>query len=297
MLVGPAGSGKSTCAGYLFDNSENGVIVSSDRIREELYGDESVQGDPSRVFNLCRSRCIDLLNKGNDVIFDATNLNRKKRKSFLNDIKNRTSVCIRYECVVVATTYEDCVLHNSQRERKVPEYVIYRHFSQFQMPLYSEGWDYIDVYRTSYTTLAVMLDRCKEISHDNIHHKYNVYEHLLQAEYCIIQNCSNKVTKENLSLLQALALWHDVGKAYTKVFHNKKGEPTEEAHFYNHECWSAMYCLCDPTYSTTDSVKLAQLVSLHMMKYQPEYETFLTRWAPEYQNLLELFNKADEESA
>ena len=52
MLVGPAGSGKSTVAKEML-SKDNFVIVSSDSVREELFGDESIQGDPSHIFNIC----------------------------------------------------------------------------------------------------------------------------------------------------------------------------------------------------------------------------------------------------
>ena len=49
MLVGVAGSGKSTLAAKIFqliDSSNKTVLLSSDVIREELYGDASVQDNP-----------------------------------------------------------------------------------------------------------------------------------------------------------------------------------------------------------------------------------------------------------
>lgn len=295
MLVGPAGCGKSTCAKYLCDNNNNYIVVSSDSIRGELYGDESIQKDPAEIFSVCRTRCIEFLNAGKDVILDATNLNRKKRKAFLNDLKNRVGADLLCYCVVIAITYEDCLAQNNSRDRKVPEKVIRKHFCQFQMPLYSEGWTNISVVPNSTVTLQEMLEKCKAIEHDNHHHKYNVYGHVVKAESWIIDHVSDD--DPDRYLLQQLALWHDVGKIYTKVFSDKKGNATPEAHFYCHECWSTMYCLCAPLYVGDLKVKLAQLVSLHMMKYQPEYNVFIDRWAPEHRRLLEIFNQADAESA
>lgn len=294
MLVGPAGSGKSTVAKNMCSEDEY-VVVSSDSIRGELFGDESIQGDPSKIFSVCRERCIEALANGHDVIFDATNLNRKKRKSFLNDVKNRSHVPVQAECIVVAITYEDCLRQNKQRDRQVPDYVIHKHFSQFQMPLYSEGWSTIGVVRRSEVSLQVLLEQCKELKHDNSHHKYDVYEHISQTESWIVSNV--RPNYRDFSLLLHLALWHDVGKLYTKVFTDKSGNPTDEAHFYCHEAWSSMYSLCDPYYSGTFRVKLAQLISLHMMKYQPEYNTFVERWVPEYRDILDTFNRADAASA
>ena len=295
MLVGPAGSGKSTYAQDLCNQNNNCIIVSSDSIRQELFGDESVQGDPNEVFSLCKTRCIEALKEEKDVILDATNLVRKRRKSFLNDIKNRAGISFTSVCIVVASTYEDCIAHNLDRERQVPEEVIHKHFCQFQMPLYSEGWDVIDSVTNSNVSLQQMLDKCKGLEHDNHHHKYNVYDHISQTEFWIARNMEG--SSPDFTLLRQLSLWHDVGKVYTKVFEDKEGNATEEAHFYSHEAWSSMYSLCDNSYSQLFKIKLAQLISLHMMKYQPEYDTFISNWAPEYKDLLDIFNKADAESA
>lgn len=295
MLVGPAGSGKSTVANNLRSEDNNYVIVSSDSIRYELFGDESVQGNPAEIFAICRSRCANLLSIGHSVIFDATNLNRKKRKSFLNDVKSRAGVEFTKHCIVVAVTYEDCCVQNKNRQRTVPDFVIRRHFNEFQMPLYSEGWDKITVVQRSNITLDSILDKCRGLAHDNHHHKYDVYEHCKQTQSWISSNVDP--LSEHYGILLHLALWHDVGKFYTKVFTDKKGNPTEEAHFYCHENWSCMYNLCDDYYTGDFKIKLAQLISLHMMKYQPEYGRFIEKWAPEYKDILDIFNRADAESA
>ena len=47
MLVGIPCSGKSS-----FVKEQNGIWISSDKIREELYGDESIQENPEKVFRV-----------------------------------------------------------------------------------------------------------------------------------------------------------------------------------------------------------------------------------------------------
>ena len=87
MLVGLPGSGKSTYANTFRSqllseiNDERVVIISSDAIRKELYGDESIQTDPARVFSLMEERTLDELDKGSVVLYDATNINRKNRSN------------------------------------------------------------------------------------------------------------------------------------------------------------------------------------------------------------------------
>ena len=47
ILIGIPGSGKSTYAKEEHESNSNSVYLSSDKIREELYGNESVQGNPA----------------------------------------------------------------------------------------------------------------------------------------------------------------------------------------------------------------------------------------------------------
>lgn len=84
MLCGLPASGKSHYALDLQrimsnETNEKTVIVSSDNIRKELYGDENIQGNPEEVFNLVHERILQSLNNGVNVIYDATNLKRKYR--------------------------------------------------------------------------------------------------------------------------------------------------------------------------------------------------------------------------
>ena len=45
--------------------------------------------------------------------------------------------------------------------------------------------------------------------------------------------------------MQKLLRYHDTGKLYTKEFRNYRGEPTETAHFYGHENYSAYLYLTE----------------------------------------------------
>ena len=79
ILIGLPGSGKSTYCKEKRESNSNSVYLSSDKIREELYGNESIQGNPAEVFTLMQSRAIEALKNGIDVFYDATNLTRKDR--------------------------------------------------------------------------------------------------------------------------------------------------------------------------------------------------------------------------
>ena len=91
LLVGLPDSGKSTYGLQLrtqmLIDSIDTIMLSSDGIRKELYGDETIQGNPKEVFNLMRERTINALAAGTSVIYDSTNLTRKNRASILQSIQ------------------------------------------------------------------------------------------------------------------------------------------------------------------------------------------------------------------
>ena len=83
MMVGLPASGKSTYVKELAEEMR-AVICSSDAIRKELCGDENSQDNNEEVFKLLHSRIKECLKKGVNVIYDATNINSKRRRAFLS---------------------------------------------------------------------------------------------------------------------------------------------------------------------------------------------------------------------
>ena len=79
LPIGISGSGKS----YIYNRDyKDCVQVSPDLIREELTGDISNQSKNKEVFKLAFERVDEYLNNGQDVFFDATNVNKSQRKTF-----------------------------------------------------------------------------------------------------------------------------------------------------------------------------------------------------------------------
>lgn len=78
MLMGISGSGKSTYAKALEKNCGYKVF-SSDVLREELFGNENDQTHNSEVFEELHRRILKALDAGENCVYDATNLNRKRR--------------------------------------------------------------------------------------------------------------------------------------------------------------------------------------------------------------------------
>ena len=79
LPIGISGSGMS----YIYNRDyKDYVQVSPDLIREELTGSISDQSKNKEVFKLAFERVDEYLNKGQDVFFDATNVNKTQRKNF-----------------------------------------------------------------------------------------------------------------------------------------------------------------------------------------------------------------------
>ena len=129
IMIGCPGSGKSTIAKKMAQNT-GAVIVSTDAIRGELFGDEGCQDNPMRVFKTAYERIASALSNGKDVYFDATNLHREGRNDARFKINNMffeeggTPGNIKYEAVLVRADLETCLRRNRTRSRHVPEDVL-----------------------------------------------------------------------------------------------------------------------------------------------------------------------------
>lgn len=267
LLCGIPGSGKSTYAKEYIVQNSNTVHLSSDSIRAELYGDESIQGDPAEVFSLMQKRAVEALNNGNDVLYDATNITRKDRASII-------SICPKFaniEAHIIWAPIEVCIERDSKRERTVGKEVVDRILKRFQAPYFDEGFDEIEIIRTYYPD--EYFTKCFEdmkIPHDNPHHTLSIYDHCIAARDCI-----QPATHE----MYHAAWWHDIGKPYVKSFTDSKGNPCDTAHYYQHQCLSAW--ISYGFFSVTP--KIAWLISTHM-------EPFLNT---KYYNNLPPFLKKD----
>lgn len=277
ILCGIPGSGKTAYAKSYIEHNCNTVHLSSDAIRKELYGDESIQGNPVDVFSLMKKRAIDALNNGCNVIYDATNITRKDRASIID-------VCPKFakiECHVIWAPIEVCIEIDSKRERTVGKEVIDRMLKRFQAPYYDEGIDEIKVILPHhFNTHDYINSLCSsmEIPHDNPHHTLDILDHCVEADRYIIEK-----TGEYSSDIGFAAFYHDVGKPYVKAFVDNKDNPCEHAHYYQHHCvsaWLSYGACCLATYS--DAVKIAWMISTHMdpfmnTKYYNNLPPFLKR--------------------
>lgn len=299
MMVGVAGSGKSTLAKNLAA-SIGAEIVSSDAVRGELYGDESCQANHAKVFEVVHNRIRSLLKENKDVIYDATNLSCKRRMNFLKDIG---ALAREKTCMVVVTTPEDIEERMKLRDRKVPMEVVHKQLCQFQCPNYYEGWDNIVVEYNSTTEAChasgiKLLDEC-DVPHDNPHHTLSIKEHMNKAE----ENAKNLAFRiSGLNILEEgwNARIHDIGKPRCKTFTDRNGNPTEIAHYRNHQNYSAYYSLifdgCDSYISTRASLDNACIIQWHMEHYLRQgkaLEKFYEMIGPRLSRRLRVLEEAD----
>ena len=288
FLVGLPGCGKSTYADSYMNDHPNTVILSSDDIRLQLWGDANDQQNPSRVFDEMLKGTIHFLNEGQDVIYDATNLVAKTRKATLAKIRKSVKEDFIAQCIFVACPLSECKRRQGDRERKVPVEVIDRMVRQFETPWYNEGWDQIDVVCGSPTKQSVDREHWRMLgeSHDNPHHTASLEIHCANCEMNMRDALSTVkwVHERTYTLLIEAAYNHDLGKHKTKAFFDSKGNPSEVAHYYNHNNVGAYLWLtgdkCNE-WTTREFLYIALLIQWHMQPfflrdengdYRPKFE-------------------------
>lgn len=254
LLVGPPGSGKTTYANKYIEEHPGTVHLSSDKIRKEFHGDESIQDNPGEVFAIMQKRAIAGLDFGYNVIYDATNMTRKDRAGII-------AACpkfVKIECHIIWAPIETCVARDMARERTVGKEVIDRMLKRFQAPYHDEGIDEIKIMKSDafdkYAYGSYIMNAMK-IPHDNPHHTLNVYDHCMEAHKLTVLK-----THDYFGEVCLAAQYHDIGKPYVKAFVDSKGNPCDIAHYYQHNCLGAWMSYGMPNVTPY----VAWLVSVHM---------------------------------
>lgn len=281
VLCGVPGSGKSTYARNKVNNDSNIVWLSSDAIRERLYGDANCQDDPGKVFEIMQKEAVEALEKGFDVIYDATSITRKARAGILNAVPKYVQKC----CVIIWAPIDICIERDKARARTVGKEVIDKMLKRFEAPFYDEGFDTIMVHVSDvhYNRKQYYEDviHAMMIPHDNPHHSADIVEH------CHL--CGNGLLDETIPEIVVKAGYvHDIGKPYTKTFTNTKGEETETAHYYGHQGVGAWISYGFFGHNPT----LAWLISTHMAPFVNQ--KYYSSLPPCYKHWIDMLHAADK---
>lgn len=300
MMVGLPGAGKTTKAHELAVEY-NAKVYSSDDIRKELYGDSRIQDNHQHVFDTMRNRIKQDLAEGKSVIHDATNISYKKRMALLQEVKKYNP---NTACYLIIKPYDKCLEDNALRQYPVPENVMKSMLSRFWIPQEYEGWNEIHVGFTHQccgeNPLSKALESTFEYDQENKYHALPLGEHMLETKNILKNIARLDVNNDKDIILATAALFHDIGKPFTKTFITKKGQPTEDARYYGHANVGAYMFL---TLSRDDDVPLwamleaCNFIQWHMMPYNLEANggcaKFINLVGQEFYNRLMLLHVAD----
>ena len=146
VMCGLPASGKSTYSEWLAINA-NFHRICPDVIRKDLYGDENIQGDGKKVFSIAHYQMGTIGNLRGNVVFDATNIDRKTRKDLVKKMRPHFDIII---CKWFSTPLLTCKLRNAKRERQVPEEVLDSMYERFRAPMLDEGFDLVEEIKNYY---------------------------------------------------------------------------------------------------------------------------------------------------
>ncbi len=141
ITVGIPGCGKSTFAD-VYGSQTGAIVISSDKLREELTGDVEDQSRNRDLFGIMHQRIRACLYEGYSVLVDATNLKPEYRKDLM-DIADDLEVVGYAHVFSISASFDTCQARNLARERVVPEHVMKRFWKMFLAScptLEDEGW-------------------------------------------------------------------------------------------------------------------------------------------------------------
>jgi predicted kinase len=157
LLVGTAGSGKSTFARRHFKPTE---ILSSDFFRGLIADDESDQAVTADAFHALSLIAAARLRNRRLTVIDATNVQRRARRPLLR-------LARRHQTPTVAIVFDlpeaICLERDAERaERQVGAAVIHEQFQRLQQALLTlphEGFQSVFIFRSPDEISAPMIER------------------------------------------------------------------------------------------------------------------------------------------
>ena len=288
VTVGLPSSGKTSWVDdFIGENQGKAIdVISSDKIREEVFNDIEDQNHNSEVFDLMKRRTKESLSQGHIAIYEATNISSKRRRALLKELNKYYDKAI---CLFKYKRLTACQIDNEKRDREVPSNVIDRMYRNFEIPHKSEGFDEIIVDFDEKTNLYLsnkskggigfLKDELLAIE------TYDDYKSLLcqlGLNQCIDMPQDSKWHTLSLSKHMYFCFravreyhWHDINLVIASMLHDisKPKVKTEDkdqkyAHYYGHENASA-YDVIDilsryVRIDIEDILEIAWLIGNHM---------------------------------
>lgn len=259
VLVGVAGAGKSTHAEDLLTSYEFGdglaTRLSSDEYRIKLFDslkEGNKKGNDSIVFNELHKDLKSLIESGEHdaIIYDATNINRRRRRALYRNVKQWSKGEIEVEIVYFSMSLRELLLNNEYRKdnephKVVPDDVIERMYKNIQVPRIGADCDKLTVlgkpmfdYDILHMELRKGVNFTKAIYTSSIgnmgnellgvfephdcapHHLESIDEHI---DMCVDNAIVNGGGSETWAKIIRIAEFHDLGKAITKKMVEKDG--------------------------------------------------------------------------
>lgn len=159
LLIGLPGSGKSTLAQKLIAEPPRSLLISTDTIRGQLFGDEAIQGPWLLVWRelqrqLQQAALTIAQGQAAQAIYDATNAARRQRKEAI-------ALCRETGFTHITGLWLDipvwlCLSRNRRRQRQVPDDVIFRMYRQLRgaPPTLADGFDRLIRYHLGEFTIV-----------------------------------------------------------------------------------------------------------------------------------------------
>ena len=288
VTVGLPSSGKTSWVDdFIAENQGQAIdVISSDRIREEIFNDIEDQNHNGEVFDLMKRRTKESLSQGHIAIYEATNISSKRRRALLNELNKYYDKAI---CLFKYKRVSACQIDNEERDREVPSDVIDRMYRNFEIPHKNEGFDEIIVDFDEKTNLYLsnkskggigfLKDELLAIE------TYDDYKSLLcqlGLNQCVDMPQDSKWHTLSLSKHMYFCFravreyhWHDINLVIASMLHDisKPKVRTEDkdqkyAHYYGHENASA-YDVIDillryVRIDIEDILEIAWLIGNHM---------------------------------
>ncbi|MFP4134118.1 MAG: AAA family ATPase, partial [Halothece sp.] len=252
ILIGCPSSGKSSLARQIQQENPHYQIISTDQIRAELFGDETIQGDWSQIDTQVYIAIDQALQAGIPIIYDATNAKRSWRMGLLEQLRQYPNV--DWMGWYLKTPLETCLQWNQQRDRNVPESAIKRmsHWLKQFPPDDGEGFtllhtlkpDTLDSWRQQVTQKISQLDKTK-INRENRNHSltFHTYSRLLDFERLMY-------------LIRLLIQYPGLGNLQTTAPENVQEVLGDKPHFQDEveEICAFLAKTADPIYANREAV-------------------------------------------